>query len=159
MPVRRLHGAAGTQLLNDAAAVIISSLELLTYMEKEPSSNGYTSQIHPGAKLYHLSNSCLFPEEVLRHEKFEQLFCCLFQDISSIKDHQSIPKAFVAACYQHSRTTRSKSESNGQAKNDEADEEKLLALFEDKPSAEAKARRTLFNALQLDPWSAEFLLN
>jgi hypothetical protein len=52
-----------------------------------------------------------------------------------MKDHQSIPKAFVAACYQHSRTNRSKSESNGQAKNDEADEEKLLALFEDKPSA------------------------
>ena len=122
-------------LLNDAAAVIISSLELLSCMEKEPSSNGYTSQIHPGAKLYHLSNSCLFPEEVLRHEKFEQLFCSLFQDISSIKDHQSIPKAFVAACYQHSRTTRSKLESNGQAKNDETDEEKLLALFEDKPSS------------------------
>ena len=123
------------ELLNDAAAVIISSLELLSYMEKGPSSNGYTSQINPGAKLYHLSNSCLFPEEVLRHEKFEQLFCSLFQDISSMKDHQSIPKAFVAACYQHSRTTRSKSESNGQTKNDEADEEKLLALFEDKPSS------------------------
>ena len=123
------------ELLNDAAAVIISSLELLSYMEKGPSSNGYTSQVHPGAKLYHLSNSCLFPEEVLRHEKFEQLFCSLFQDISSMKDHQSIPKAFVAACYQHSRTTRSKSESNGQTKNDEADEEKLLALFEDKPGS------------------------
>jgi hypothetical protein len=121
------------ELLRDATAVIVSSLELLTKMEMGSSTRAYTSQIHPGTKLYHLSNSCLFPEEVLRHEKFEQLFCSLFEDIASRDGYQSIPKAYVAACYQHSRTTRSKSVNDGSGKKDDADEEKLLELFEGKP--------------------------
>ena len=122
------------ELLHDAAAVIVSSLELLTYLERGASSRVYTSQIHSGAKLYHLSNSCLFPEEVLRHEKFEQLFCSLFEDISSRDGFLSIPKAYVEACYQHSRTTRTKSDNDSGKTNGNTDEEKLLELFEGKSS-------------------------
>ena len=122
------------ELLHDATAVIVSSLELLTYLERGASSRVYTSQIHSGAKLYHLSNSCLFPEEVLRHEKFEQLFCSLFEDISSRDGFLSIPKAYVAACYQHSRTTRTKADNGSGKTNGNIDEEKLLELFEGKSS-------------------------
>ena len=120
-----------SMLLVDAAAVIISSLELLSCMEGNSgsSSRHYTTQISAGTKLYHLSNSCLFPEEVLRDEQFESLFSSLFVCISSVtqgsaKVQASMAKAYVKACYCHSRTNRSKKDE------DDAEKEKLFALLD-----------------------------
>jgi len=120
-----------SMLLVDAAAVIISSLELLSCMEDNfgSSSRHYTAQISAGTKLYHLSNSCLFPEEVLRDEQFESLFSSLFVCITSETQgstivRASMAKAYVEACYCHSRINRSKKDE------DDAEKEKLLALLD-----------------------------
>ena len=114
-------------LLSSGMAVITSCLELLSSMEE--SCSAYSSQIPQGTKLYHLSNCCFFPEEILRKEQFDVLFSGLFTKYASMDltgTHHSIANSFISACSLHSQTSRR----NGNSPNaKEEDDEKLLDLF------------------------------
>ena len=103
-----------TEIYDEAKAILTACLRLLNTMENELKKirSLYISRINIGFKLYHLTNICLFPEEVLRDEILQNLFVSIFQKLS--KD-DSIPfekiKSFVSACFKHSKVLQMQNDS------------------------------------------------
>ena len=128
------------QILNEAINIVSSCLRLLTEMENEDKaiSGLFVSRVDTGFKLYHLTNVCLFPEEILRDDTVNELFISLFQKLATLDDTNANANAnalrsatintFVSACFEHSKITRvqNDSDSTQKSKEQQQSEEKLL---------------------------------
>jgi len=138
--------------LQEAFGVVASSLQLMLAMEEDCElRNYYAGNINTGAKLYHLINVCLYPEEALRDERITPLLVTLFDKYTSEEriakdDLETITKttlscrqSFASACYLHSRSSQAKKKkresiykSNTTPK--ATDEEKITALLDETKS-------------------------
>lgn len=127
----------GAQMLQEASRIVSSCLKLLNEMESEDEifSNLFINKIEQGFKLYHISNVCMFPEEILRNDTIEELFLSLFLSISCTCENIIGPSplipAFMNACYQHSKVSQSRHEKQKdletpKSKDEKESEEKLL---------------------------------
>eukprot|EP00559_Dactyliosolen_fragilissimus_P009486 CAMPEP_0184862466 /NCGR_PEP_ID=MMETSP0580-20130426/6920_1 /TAXON_ID=1118495 /ORGANISM="Dactyliosolen fragilissimus" /LENGTH=1736 /DNA_ID=CAMNT_0027360345 /DNA_START=692 /DNA_END=5899 /DNA_ORIENTATION=+ len=94
---------------DNSIGVVISTLDLLLHMEQSKSQ--YTKNFDDGIKLYHLFNSSLYPEMIIRDDTFRilymQLLNSLLDSLRSNLDpicelNMSSIKSFAKACFEHS---------------------------------------------------------
>jgi hypothetical protein len=128
--------------LTEVSDVVSSCLQILHVMETDGTAAYYVHQIENGAKLYHLTNTCLYPEEVFQNERIRSQISQLFQaytasfcdttaTIDSTCRHDTA-RAYISACFQHSQII---SQSKGaKSKKEKEDDAKLLSILEG-PSA------------------------
>jgi len=84
--------------------LVSHTLGLILQLETESSPHSFISN---GAKLYHISNVCLLPEEILASPSVGSSLGLLFQQFSGFgcgtMPDLSLVQGFIKACYQHSR--------------------------------------------------------
>ncbi|KAL7541958.1 hypothetical protein ACHAXR_011386 [Thalassiosira sp. AJA248-18] len=111
------------------------TLCLLLQLETASNGSSYASSINDGTKLYHITNTCLFPDEILSNDFIGSTLELLFRLFSgfsrSTMPGSILVKDFVRACFQHSRLSKEPKESR-KSKDDEESraEKKLLAMID-----------------------------
>ncbi|KAL7551417.1 hypothetical protein ACHAWF_017654 [Thalassiosira exigua] len=84
------------------------ALGLILQLETHSNGSHYVRSINDGVKLYHTSNVCLLPEEILRNDfilsALEQLLKHFTgQTRNGMANDEHWVKGFVKACFEHSR--------------------------------------------------------
>eukprot|EP00554_Chaetoceros_debilis_P002005 CAMPEP_0194080532 /NCGR_PEP_ID=MMETSP0149-20130528/6541_1 /TAXON_ID=122233 /ORGANISM="Chaetoceros debilis, Strain MM31A-1" /LENGTH=1483 /DNA_ID=CAMNT_0038762277 /DNA_START=43 /DNA_END=4491 /DNA_ORIENTATION=- len=112
-----------SDLYKKTISTVLSSLEYLQYIEASGIKYGRMAEV--GSKMYHLINSCLYPEMVIREESFELLFIKLFfkfRHDTKMVNEKRLCSSFITTCYQHSRHFATQSRN----KSEDAESQKLV---------------------------------
>mmetsp|Transcript_15400 Transcript_15400/g.29015 ORF Transcript_15400/g.29015 Transcript_15400/m.29015 type:complete len:1418 (-) Transcript_15400:2762-7015(-) len=89
--------------LTNISTIVNSTLRFLLYVEE--SDMDFSKSLHPGAKVYFLLNSCLYPEAVISDEEYSHLISKLFAlyQAAAVMDGKATARAFIVTCYEHSK--------------------------------------------------------
>ena len=95
----------------EVLGIMSHTLSLLLQLEQMgPNESKYITSMNYGAKLYHITNVCLFPEIMLSDDYIGSALKLLFQQYSGVdrafKPDPSLVRDFVKACFMHSRVSR-----------------------------------------------------
>lgn len=91
--------------IKHATGIVVGALSFLAQLE-----SACPLQVNTGTKLYHLSNVCLFPEDILRDDAITAYLDMLFRQLYAVPESNDseVVRDFIKECFHHSRLSRTK---------------------------------------------------
>ena len=139
---------------NDVSLDVVShTLRLLLQLEVTPNTSYYMTSIHNGTKLYHLTNVCLFPENILSDDVIQSALSMLFKRVSgfchSTMTDSFLSNDFIKACFGHSRISKEskKHSSKGDVNAQSQTAQKLYDLLENEEASSDRYSKDELKAL------------